>query len=165
MIQKMVGELGYPKGLIVVEKELTTLYRNNLKNRFLTVSGLPQDSRSHSGLASRQWSLSPNANPEAPPCQNPDSSSCFGISDSNRRLDILCYAPGYDGLRPLLLIECKASRLDAQTEKQAFGYNDAIGAPFIALTNGTEIKTLWREPGKIASIPFLPRFTALVAKL
>src|SRR5690242_11351500 len=57
----------------------TPLYRKNLKNRFLAASGLPQNLHSHSGLASRQWSLAPNANFEDPPCQIPDSSSYFGI--------------------------------------------------------------------------------------
>ena len=56
------------------------LYPNNLKNRFLTSSGLPHHFRSHSRLASRQWSFAPNKNSEDPPCQNPDSSSCLGIS-------------------------------------------------------------------------------------
>ena len=58
------------------------LYPNNLKNRFLTSSGLPQNFRSHSRLAARQWSFAPNKNSEDPPCQNPDSSSCLGITAS-----------------------------------------------------------------------------------
>src|SRR5580704_1601140 len=56
------------------------LYRNNLKNRFLTASALPQNFCSHSRLAHAQWSLAPNTNSEEPPGQIPDSSDCFGIS-------------------------------------------------------------------------------------
>ena len=44
------------------------LYRNNLKNRFLTASALPENSRLHSALASGQWSLAPAKNFEAPSC-------------------------------------------------------------------------------------------------
>jgi len=55
------------------------IYRNNLKNRVLAASGLPHNFDSHSRLASRQWSLAPIQNSEDPPCQIPDSSSCFGI--------------------------------------------------------------------------------------
>src|ERR1700719_3098743 len=56
------------------------LYTNNLKNRFLTASSLPQHFCSHLRLASRQWSLAPNKNSEDPSCQIPDSSSCLCIS-------------------------------------------------------------------------------------
>ena len=55
------------------------IYRNNLKNRFLAASALPQNFDSHSRLALRQWSLAPNQNSEEPPCQIPDSSGYFGI--------------------------------------------------------------------------------------
>lgn len=85
--------------------------------------------------------------------------------DPNRRIDILCYAPGKDGLKPLLLIECKAGRIKPQAERQVFGYNDAIGAPFVALASDTEIKMFWQELGKITSVPFLPRFSQLVEQL
>ncbi len=73
-----------------------------------------------------------------------------------RRADILCYCPRAEGLYPLLLVECKAVQLGAEAERQAFGYNRSIKAPFIALASATEIKTLWKEGEKIASVPFLP---------
>src|SRR5271154_4444037 len=71
--------------------EFICVYRNNLKNRFLAASGLPQNSHSHSGLASRQWSLAPNANSEDPPCQIPDSSSYFGIVYSAWVTSVGCF--------------------------------------------------------------------------
>lgn len=109
----MIDELGYPKGLLAVEKDLSNL------------TG----------------------------------------SDPSRRIDIVCYTPGTDGLRPLLLIECKAEKSGPEAERQVFGYNEAIRAPFIALASGSEIKTLWRETDRIASVPFLPRFHELLEQL
>lgn len=109
----MIQELGYPKGLISVEKEV----------------------------------------------------SSFSSFDPSRRIDILCFHPAGQGLKPLLLIECKAETLSEQAEKQAFGYNEAIGAPFIALASAKAVRTMWRERGRIASVPFLPSFDQLVSKI
>jgi len=103
----MIFDLGYPKGLISVEKEI----------------------------------------------------------DNSRRIDILCYTLAKEGLTPLILIECKALKLTPQAERQALGYNDGIGAPFIALAGDSEIKTFWRECNSIASVPFLPRYEELVGQL
>ena len=55
------------------------IYRNNLKNRFLAVSALPQIFCLRSCLASSNGHSLQTKNSEEPPCQNPDSSSCFGI--------------------------------------------------------------------------------------
>jgi hypothetical protein len=55
------------------------LYRNNLKNRFLTASAFSQNSPLHSRLGVAQWSLDPDENFEKPPCQIPDPSGYFGI--------------------------------------------------------------------------------------
>lgn len=109
----MINELGFPKGLIAVEKDLAQL----------------------------------------------------SLINPNRRIDLLCYAPGKDGLKPLLLIECKVGRIKPQAERQVFGYNNAIGAPFIALASDTEIKMFWQELGRIVSVPFLPPFSQLVDQL
>jgi len=108
----MVGSLGYPKGLLAVEKEVATL----------------------SGRG------------------------------TNRRVDLVCFAPGHGGARALLLVECKADRLSETAKRQALGYNEAIGAPFIALAGGGEVWTFWKEQGRMASVPFLPRFAELVEK-
>lgn len=99
----MIGELGFPKGLISVEKKLTT----------------------------------------------------------SRRYDLLCHANMGGDIRPLLLVECKAVPLTKETEEQALGYNDLVKAPFICLVNETEIRTFWRENGKLVSIPFLPSYEEL----
>lgn len=102
LIQKMIHDLGFPKGLISVEK----------------------------GIGSR-------------------------------RTDIVCYTKE---MNPLLLVECKAHELNAAAVSQAFGYNDVIKAAFICLANSTEIKTLWQEQGRIASVPFLPKYSELYAR-
>lgn len=115
----MIGELGYPKNLLAVEKDLASLPH--------LVSPL-------------------NADP-------------------NRRIDLLCFTPGKEGLIPLLLIECKAGAIDTAAERQALGYNAAVGAPFVCLVNGEGAKTLWREKGKIGSVPFLPTYSQLIEKL
>ncbi len=49
----------------------------------------------------------------------------------NRRVDILCYGRG---LKPLLLIECKAKSFSDKELRQLLGYNFYVGAPYIALT-------------------------------
>lgn len=98
LLTKMVCELGFPKGLISVEKKI-----------------------------------------------------------GNRRYDIVVFTKF---LAPLLLVECKADRLNG-AENQAFGYNDSIKAPFICLASSNEIKTQWLEQGRIMSVPFLPMYQEL----
>ncbi len=80
---------------------------------------------------------------------------------SLRRVDILCSLPWGEGLKALLLVECKAEILDLLAERQAFGYNRSVGAPFITLASQTQIKTLWMEQGRIVSVPFIPSFAEL----
>ena len=112
-IQIMIGELGFPKGLLAVEKEVA--------------------------------SLSP-----------------LSTVDPHRRIDILVLAPGKEGLQPLLLVECKAESIDEAALSQVLGYNRAIGAPFICLTNGILTKTFWKQKNEMVSISFLPSFSQLM---
>ncbi|MBI5272563.1 MAG: UTP--glucose-1-phosphate uridylyltransferase [Chlamydiia bacterium] len=85
VIKCMEVEAGERAGVLIEREgrceilEYTECYRNDLQNRFLAASGLPQNSQAHSGLAFRQGSLAPHTKPEDLPCQNPDSSSRFGI--------------------------------------------------------------------------------------
>ena len=112
LIHKMVYELGFPKNLIAVEKEIGSL---------------------------------PN----------------FSFS-AKRRLDLISYMNTSQGIVPLLLAECKSVSLDEAAVRQAFGYNAALGAFFICLAGQSEMKTLWLEQGKIASVPFLPPYAELI---
>ena len=84
--------------------------------------------------------------------------------DPERRLDLLCSTPGRGGLIPLLLIECKAGPLLPSAERQVMGYNEAVGALFMAVVNEQQAKTFWREKEGIASVPFLPSYPQLVAQ-
>lgn len=114
----MIGPLGYPKGLLAVEKDLRSL------------------------LPISKW------------------------EDSDRRIDLLCFMPGKDGLRPLILIECKAQAIDEEDGKsQVFGYNQKICAPFIGLAGPLGVKMLWHQAGRIVSVPFLPSFSQLIEKI
>jgi NAD(P)-dependent dehydrogenase (short-subunit alcohol dehydrogenase family) len=55
----------------------------------LTASTFPQNYDLHSRLALEQWSLAPDQNFEESPGQIPDSSSCFGINQSNQMKIVL----------------------------------------------------------------------------
>lgn len=55
-----------------------------------------------------------------------------------RRIDILVFAKGEEGMRPLLMIECKAVALNESHVQQLISYNTFVQAPFIALVNEEE---------------------------
>lgn len=116
LLQKMMGDLGFPKALIAVEKDIASL-----------------------PLPRRQ--------------------------DPHRRIDILAYALVRGKLQPLIVFECKAEKIDLIAKAQAFGYNNAIFAPFLCLAGKEEVATFWKEGEKVRSIPFLPSYKDLVQKL
>lgn len=59
-----------------------------------------------------------------------------------RRIDIVCYTPAADGgLKPLLLVECKALIVSEGTLRQAASYNYYLAAPFLTLASGTTLYT------------------------
>lgn len=68
------------------------------------------------------------------------------VSGLKRRLDLLCYGLFEGHLYPLLLVECKAVRLTKAAERQVFGYNYYVRAPFVALVNDSGM--IWAEKGK-----------------
>lgn len=106
-ILRMIGPLGYPKGLLSVEKEI----------------------------------------------------------EAGRRIDLMCYTPGDGGLKPLLLVECKAEEFFSLAEKQVWGYNAFVRAPFVCVICGRLAKTFWQEPSKICTVPFLPTYEQLLSSL
>ena len=83
----------------------------------------------------------------------------------SRRVDILCFTPGGDGLRPLLIVECKAQDEGEIPDAQVEGYNFSVGAPFVCVIQGDNAKTFWSEGGKVTSVPFLPQYIDLVKAL
>lgn len=58
-----------------------------------------------------------------------------------RRIDVLCFAKG--NLRPLLIVECKATSFTRQAVDQVIGYNYFIRSSFIALADDKKIITGW----------------------
>lgn len=82
-----------------------------------------------------------------------------------RRIDLVCFYPVQDLLKPLLLVECKAERLTKEAENQLFGYNAEIRAPFLCLASRKEVKIFWQEKNIVKSAPFLPSYAELVEKL
>lgn len=104
LIQQMTQQLGYPCGILALEKNLNQL--PHLK----THSSLPK-----------------------------------------RRADLIVFAKDIHPehhLYPLLLIECKAVPMTTKTLRQLIGYNQFVGAPFIAAVNQTQASFGWYQPEK-----------------
>ncbi len=63
-----------------------------------------------------------------------------------RRADIIAYyTPQDGGVLPLLIVECKAVRLNARMLQQVGGYNYYLQAPFVALAAPHESYWGWRD--------------------
>ncbi|MCH9611431.1 MAG: hypothetical protein SP1CHLAM42_15200 [Chlamydiales bacterium] len=58
-----------------------------------------------------------------------------------RRLDILAFAQMEYEPTPLLMIECKATKLTPAFAQQVIGYNSFVRAPFVCLANDREVMT------------------------
>lgn len=66
----------------------------------------------------------------------------------DRRADIICFAKGIKGqstLYPLLIIECKAVKLNSRTISQVLGYNHFVRACFVAIVNQEELRMGWYD--------------------
>ncbi len=85
----------------------------------------------------------------------------MSLGKQKRRADIVCYRCEGE-LQPLLIVECKALEISLETQEQAFGYNTALGAPFVCLAGSKEIVTLWSDGKNIVRVPFLPYYRELV---
>lgn len=90
-----------------------------------------------------------------------------GVKIPTRRADIICFAKGihphYD-LFPLLLVECKAVKIDAKVINQVVGYNHFLQARFIAVANQTEQRTGWYDVSTkgYTFIDWLPSYDELM---
>jgi len=69
----------------------------------------------------------------------------------NRRLDILCF--NTQTMRPLLLIECKATAIHERMFTQLIGYNFYIDASFICLANHKTVLLRWKKGETRRGIP------------
>jgi len=83
----------------------------------------------------------------------------------DRRADILCYAKGIHAtidLYPLLMIECKAVRINSKVIDQVVGYNHYVQACFVCVANQHEVRTGWRNSqGTYDFVPYLPSYADL----
>lgn len=76
-----------------------------------------------------------------------------------RRIDVLCLEKG--GGAPLLLIECKAVRLQEKMVAQVEGYNAFIRAPLICLASERELLLRWREDLPFSKLEKIPTYEQL----
>ncbi|OGN55534.1 MAG: hypothetical protein A3D96_04200 [Chlamydiae bacterium RIFCSPHIGHO2_12_FULL_44_59] len=77
-----------------------------------------------------------------------------------RRYDVVCFM---QTMKPLLLVECKATALDTKAAMQAFGYKGLLEAPFVTLIGPEEIMTYWQGKEGYEAVPFLPSHKELYA--
>lgn len=77
-----------------------------------------------------------------------------------RRFDLLCFGPKLSF--PLLLVECKATRLNQKSLLQLWGYNAYVKAPFVALVNGDQLIIEWEENGEKTSLNVMPTYHQLI---
>jgi len=82
-----------------------------------------------------------------------------------RRIDILAFAKRGDDFWPLLMIECKAEKLNPQFANQLVGYNSFVQAPFLCLANEKEVVTgsYDDEAGHFRFEPGLKSYSRLLA--
>ncbi len=78
-----------------------------------------------------------------------------------RRIDLLSFMKSADGIKPLLLIECKESELTHEAMDQAISYNHYVKAPFVAIVNSSQIR--FRSNG--AEMSRLPSYHELIEAL
>jgi hypothetical protein len=86
------------------------------------------------------------------------------LSSTHRRFDIVCFTPDpkHGGLSPLLVVECKAEKMEKEALQQAMGYNSFLHAPFICIVCNTLIRTFWMNQDRIESVDFLPAYQELL---
>lgn len=68
--------------------------------------------------------------------------SAKGTQLPKRRIDIVVFAKGIHTdypFYPLLLVECKAVPLTPAFARQVIGYNESVGAPYVAVANADKI--------------------------
>lgn len=63
------------------------------------------------------------------------SIASFSAKVPKRRLDLVFFSNSAQGLQPLMLVECKADKIDDAAERQLIGYNQFVLAPFLCLAS------------------------------
>ncbi|MCH9613151.1 MAG: hypothetical protein SP1CHLAM54_01470 [Chlamydiia bacterium] len=80
----------------------------------------------------------------------------------NRRLDLMCLEKG--SMRPLLLIECKAERLNESAVDQVFGYNYFVGACCVGLVSKGEAAFFWKGEEGYKKMEGVPTYQELCVR-
>jgi len=81
----------------------------------------------------------------------------------DRRIDILAFTKENEGLKPLLLIECKCIPLTEKALYQVKGYNDFVGASYVAIANEEHIRVGFMDQElEFSMIDFLPAYSLLI---
>lgn len=88
----------------------------------------------------------------------------------NRRMDVVCFSKEVYSAHeyyPLLLMECKATRIDEKALHQVKGYNHYLHASFIAVANEKEVFTAWKskEGNAYYRVERLPSYRELIELL
>ncbi len=80
-----------------------------------------------------------------------------------RRVDLVCFAKGEEGIFPLLIVECKeSSSLADEALAQVQGYNHFLGASFIAVSHPEGETFGYPSEKGFSFLPYLPKYTDLI---
>jgi len=82
-----------------------------------------------------------------------------------RRIDILALYHTKEGVRPLLLIECKQKKLTEESVRQLFGYNFYIQAPFIALVSSSKFVIYRMQKETLFPFSEEPFYKKIISKI
>lgn len=85
-----------------------------------------------------------------------------GMDVPNRRLDLMCVEK--KTMRPLLLVECKAKRLDGAAVDQVFGYNHFVGALCVGLVAKNQAAFFWRGKDGYMKLERMPTYQELCVR-
>lgn len=80
----------------------------------------------------------------------------------NRRIDLCAFAKQDKEIKPLLLMECKCVPLNEKALYQVRGYNNFVGASYIAIANEKHILLGFEQEDEFMTLDFLPAYPLLI---
>ncbi len=85
------------------------------------------------------------------------------LNNTKKRTDVLVYD---NGIKPLLLIECKAPEIELNqaTINQVFNYNLTLQVPFILVTNGLNHIFIDNSEDKASILKNIPSYEKMLSK-
>lgn len=87
-----------------------------------------------------------------------------GIVGTGRRFDILVFYRKMGDLSPLLVLECKAERME-EGLSQVFGYGSCLQIPFMGVLFREGARVFWQGKEGLEKVDFLPSYRELVAQV